>query len=347
MSLPCPIPRAAAAILSMLLLLYAAKAQSVADGAPTGLHVIWVAVPGDCILATSGAPSRVSWGHETLEACQVACQDDKRCWATSFTSYSGYPRCSLLTSPPTGATPKQGDASCSVKVTPLSRNAFRGPLRVAAAGAKSAGRCTHALNMQAGDWSRCDFAEFTMSGTDISKSNADFARFSFAVLVGLLGSETSFRGAYFEGAIARRAVFNNADLTDASLIGADLQGASLYDAVLVNAKLDDAKFFNATLTLANLANANAPKASFNGADLTTADLRGASFDGASLKGAVLFEADLTGASFKDADLTGAVWGSVVGFDTADFAGARNAPSLHAVECQQKTKPCAPPVLVYG
>jgi len=87
-----------------------------------------------------------------------------------------------------------GDASCSVKVTPLSRNAFRGPLRVAAAGAKSAGRCTHALNMQAGDWSRCDFAEFTMSGTDISKSNADFARFSFAVLVGLLGSETSFRG---------------------------------------------------------------------------------------------------------------------------------------------------------
>ncbi|EOD14895.1 hypothetical protein EMIHUDRAFT_197529 [Emiliania huxleyi CCMP1516] len=235
-----------------------------------------------------------------------------------------------------------GDASCSVKVTPLSRNAFRGPLRVAAAGAKSAGRCTHALNMQAGDWSRCDFAEFTMSGTspcgrvldccrlvtdlrcrfagtDISKSNADFARFSFAVLVGLLGSETSFRGAYFEGAIARRAV---------------------------NAKLDDAK-------LANLANANAPKASFNGADLTTADLRGASFDGASLKGArlppgaVLFEADLTGASFKDADLTGAVWGSVVGFDTADFAGARNAPSLHAVECQQKTKPCAPPVLVYG
>ena len=65
---------------------------------------------------------------------------------------------------------------------------------MAAAGAKSAGRCTHALNMQAGDWSRCDFAEFTMSGTDISKSNADFARFSFAVLVGLLGSETSFRG---------------------------------------------------------------------------------------------------------------------------------------------------------
>ena len=50
---------------------------------------------------------------------------------------------------------------------------------------------------------------------------------------------------------------------------------------------------------------------------------------------------------QDADLTGAVWGSVVGFDTADFAGARNAPSLHAVECQQKTKPCAPPVLVYG
>ena len=192
MSLSCPIPRAAAAILFMLLLMSASKAQSVADGAPTGLHVIWVSVPGDCILATSGAPSRVSWGHETLEACQaplalpppqppspppsspppsppppasaaaalasaaglasaavrhaaalapassrlaptaaiaarsppdterqrgvtaapassqVACQDDKRCWATSFTSYSGYPRCSLLTSPPTGATPKQG-----------------------------------------------------------------------------------------------------------------------------------------------------------------------------------------------------------------------------------------------
>ena len=71
MSLPCPNPRAAAAILLMMLLLDAAKAQSVADGAPTGLHVIWVSVPGDCILATSGAPSRVSWGHETLEACQA------------------------------------------------------------------------------------------------------------------------------------------------------------------------------------------------------------------------------------------------------------------------------------
>lgn len=159
---------------------------------------------------------------------------------------------------------------------------------------------------------RGDYSNIYLNGINLANCDLEYARLSYAYLVGTIMNRTSLYRAILKGAQMDGTNLRNADMMSADLSSAVLENAQLEEAKLIKANLQNAVLNNARMNRAELLQANMESAVLEDAclkearmeyaHLGCARLNRAHLEGASLCGAIMDEAILEAAHLEGADL---------------------------------------------